>query len=335
MSTIPYAGGSTRRSQLPLALNIRLRPLDDAASLSFTALDAKIEAGLQTVANDWNALIPYLLEMNRRLSAPGKRTDLRKDAPAGLTWTQWAESKRNKLGRSLRSVQRLLRGKTEASKNWKARPHDTLSRGNGNSAEMLRTAMDVVSEMAAVALQLGRNGDSRAFAFEATTEEATSNWLSPPDLVKRLGHFDLDPCGTPGMPWKLADRIYTPPQDGLALPWDTERPCRVWCNPPYGAHVGSWARRMSEHGNGVLLIFGRTETQAWQQQIWPFADGVLFPQGRVRFCLPSGERAEGGTAPSSLVAYGQGNVDALVNSGIAGALVFKAQMVRGTQVSQL
>jgi hypothetical protein len=129
--------------------------------------------------------------------------------------------------------------------------------------------------------------------------------------------------------------IYTPPQDGLALPWSAGRPYRVWCNPPYGAHVGKWAQRMAEHGNGTLLIFGRTETQAWQEHIWPFADAILFPHGRVHFCLPSGDRAEGGTAPSSLVAYGQGNVEALVNSGIAGALVFKAQMIQGTQVSQL
>jgi hypothetical protein len=195
--------------------------------------------------------------------------------------------------------------------------------------------MEVAAEMAGVVLQLGHNDDSRAFAFETATDGATGNWLSPPDLVKRLGHFDLDPCGSPGMPWRLADRVYTPPQDGLALPWSAGRPYRVWCNPPYGAHVGKWAQRMAEHGNGTLLIFGRTETQAWQEHIWPFADAILFPHGRVHFCLPSGDRAEGGTAPSSLVAYGQGNVEALVNSGIAGALVLKAQMIQGTQVSQL
>jgi hypothetical protein len=33
-----------------------------------------------------------------------------------LTWTQWVESKRSKLGRSLRTIQYMLRGRTEASK---------------------------------------------------------------------------------------------------------------------------------------------------------------------------------------------------------------------------
>ena len=89
-----------------------------AASLSFRVLDHRIDDGLAIVAKDWNALIPYLLEMQRRLSAPGTRTDLRKGAPLGLTWTAWVVGKRRILGRSLRSVQRLLRGKTEASLNW-------------------------------------------------------------------------------------------------------------------------------------------------------------------------------------------------------------------------
>ena len=73
-----FASGISQRRSLPVALNSKLRTLADAASLSFAALDAQIDEGLQTVANDWNAILPYLLEMNRRLSAPGKRTDLRR-----------------------------------------------------------------------------------------------------------------------------------------------------------------------------------------------------------------------------------------------------------------
>jgi site-specific DNA-methyltransferase (adenine-specific) len=43
----------------------------------------------------------------------------------GLTWTAWVDSKRSILGRSLRSVQRLLRGRTQASLEW----HRTLRPG--------------------------------------------------------------------------------------------------------------------------------------------------------------------------------------------------------------
>jgi modification methylase len=107
---------------LPPSVKGQIRTFADAASLSFKALDGKIDDGLAIVARDWNSLIPYLSEMQRRLSAPGKRTDLRKGAPAGLTWTTWVETKRSMLGRSLRSVQRLLQGRTQASLSWNRTP---------------------------------------------------------------------------------------------------------------------------------------------------------------------------------------------------------------------
>jgi modification methylase len=107
---------------LPPSVKGQIRTFADAASLSFKALDGKIDDGLAIVARDWKSLIPYLSEMQRRLSAPGKRTDLRKGAPAGLTWTTWVETKRSMLGRSLRSVQRLLQGRTQASLRWNRTP---------------------------------------------------------------------------------------------------------------------------------------------------------------------------------------------------------------------
>lgn len=47
----------------------QLRSIADAASLSFSALDARIDLGLDVVAKDFSVLVPYLLETNRRLSA--------------------------------------------------------------------------------------------------------------------------------------------------------------------------------------------------------------------------------------------------------------------------
>jgi hypothetical protein len=54
------------------------------------------------------------------------------------------------------------------------------------------------------------------FGFEKPVEGNTNDWLTPPKLLKKLGTFDLDPCGCPGMPWSTATTIYFPPeQDGL------------------------------------------------------------------------------------------------------------------------
>jgi len=178
---------------------------------------------------------------------------------------------------------------------------------------------------------MAANGKKLGFGFEKAREGETNDWLTPPEVLKRLGHFDLDPCSCKGMPWRTADTMYTLPQnDGLKDPWFG----RVFCNPPYGPHVNAWAKRMAEHGNGVMLIFSRTEVRAWYETIWPFADAILFPHGRMHFYLPNGTRAAAGMAPSSLIAYGQGNVDSLRSAGIAGALVLKAEILRGTIASK-
>jgi len=169
------------------------------------------------------------------------------------------------------------------------------------------------------------------FGFEKPVEGNTNDWLTPPGLLARLGHFDLDPCGCPRMPWSTASMTYfLPEHDGLTEPWSG----RVFCNPPYGGQVGEWARRMAEHGDGIMLIFARTDTKTWQRDVFPFADATLYLDGRVHFYLPSGERGKSGTAPSALLAYGQSNVDALRNADIAGSFYPKAEILPGIKASQ-
>jgi hypothetical protein len=169
------------------------------------------------------------------------------------------------------------------------------------------------------------------FGFEKPNTGGTNDWLTPQGLLQRLGTFDLDPCGCPGMPWRTATMTYfLPEHDGLTELWHG----RVFCNPPYGPNVGAWAQRMADHGDGIMLIFARTDTATWQRDVLPFADATLLLDGRVHFYRPSGERGESGTAPSALLAYGQDNVDALRNAGIAGAFYPKAEMLRGIKASQ-
>ena len=158
---------------------------------------------------------------------------------------------------------------------------------------------------------------------ERPYQGATNDWWTPPEIVKALGEFDLDPCAGVGQT-PLAKRVYTLPQDGLCLPWEG----RVFCNPPYGQNVGEWAKRMADHCNGILLIFARVETKAWGW-IWANADAILFPTRRITFHRPDGSTANSGTAPSALCAYGLSNVEALRHSGIGGALVEYVSMIPG------
>jgi hypothetical protein len=68
---------------------------------------------------------------------------------------------------------------------------------------------------------------------------ATNDWLTPPEIVKALGKFDLDPCAHPKQFYKTAKVMIAPPQDGLTAHWKG----RIWLNPPYGASLKPWIRR--------------------------------------------------------------------------------------------
>jgi hypothetical protein len=150
-----------RRYLLPEAAKSALTSFDNAALLSFPALDSRIDKGLGLVAKDWNAVLPYLLEMHTRLSAPGRRTDLRKGAPAGLSWTQWVETKRHKLGRSLRTIQYLLKGQTESSRDRQlllAQRHANLR--SEPQLPIPDTPMEIGSEMARIILHMRLSGQN-------------------------------------------------------------------------------------------------------------------------------------------------------------------------------
>lgn len=138
-------------------------------------------------------------------------------------------------------------------------------------------------------------------------------WLTPPHVLAALGPFDLDPCSPINRPWPTAAKHYTVEDNGLCQPWHG----RVWCNPPYGTQAAHWLHRMAQHGNGVALIFARTETRMFFDHVWARADAVLFIEGRLHFHHVDGRRAEAnGGAPSCLVAYGEENAQALQRCGL-------------------
>jgi hypothetical protein len=144
-------------------------------------------------------------------------------------------------------------------------------------------------------------------------------WLTPPAIVEALGPFDLDPCSPIGRPWDTAAKHYTIDDDGLAQQWDGY----TWVNPPYGKEAATWLDRLADHGDGIALVFARTETRMFFDHVWPRADALLFIEGRLHFHRPDGTRAKANSgAPSVLIAYGSRAARRLVNSSIAGARVW-------------
>lgn len=148
----------------------------------------------------------------------------------------------------------------------------------------------------------------------------TDVWLTPPGILDALGPFDLDPCASIGRPWPTAARHLTVEDDGLASPWHPGE--FVWMNPPYGRAAAAWLRRLADHGDGIALIFARTETAMFFESVWGRADAILFLEGRLHFHRPDGTRAAANAGgPSCLVAYGERAVARLCSSGLPGALV--------------
>jgi hypothetical protein len=132
-------------------------------------------------------------------------------------------------------------------------------------------------------------------------------WLTPPELIEALGAFDLDPCSPVSRPWDTARAHFTIEDDGLSKDWTG----RVWLNPPYDDKAEVWLKRLADHGNGIALIFARTDTRAFHAQVWDRADAALFIKGRVAFYTVAGIARRANGAPSVLAAYGEQNIGSL------------------------
>lgn len=157
---------------------------------------------------------------------------------------------------------------------------------------------------------------NKSYNMNIDTSEKT--WLTPPEIINALGTFDLDPCCPSQMPWRTATQMVHWPEDGLQVDWTGKR---VWLNPPYGREAVPFLRKMAENktGRGIAFLFGRTDTSAWYDLVFPNANGVLFLRGRIRFHRQDGTKGDSAPAPSALVAYSDMDFIRLRESGLQGA----------------
>ena len=172
---------------------------------------------------------------------------------------------------------------------------------------------------------------AKGFTHESTHNES-KEWYTPREIFKALAiDFDLDPC-SPGQDivrWIPAQIHYTIREDGLTSKWFGN----VFMNPPYGSDTPHWMRRLSEHGNGIALVFARPDTR-WFQKYAPLSDAICFISGRIAFVRSATKekdypamyadgiwKPKGGCgAASMLVAFGKENAEALFKSNLGLAL---------------
>lgn len=153
------------------------------------------------------------------------------------------------------------------------------------------------------------------FGYQQTQVMGKDEWLTPPELVHALGEFDLDPCSPIIRPWDTAKKHLTIQDDGLSGNWTG----RVWLNPPYGDQCWKWLHRLSNHKDGIALIFARTGAAGFFREVWNKAHTLLFIEGRLYFYHVNGVRAKHNSGGYSvLVSYNQQNADVLQSCSIKG-----------------
>lgn len=149
-------------------------------------------------------------------------------------------------------------------------------------------------------------------------ETTTDVWLTPPRIINSLGSFDLDPCCPNDLTWKTASEFYSLEnnQDGLELPWNG----RIWLNPPYSKWE-PWLKKLKEHGNGIALIFAKTETRGFHEHIWNDANALFFFKARLKFIRKDFTPGESAPQASVLIAYGDHNAEMLKSCGLDGKFI--------------
>lgn len=144
-------------------------------------------------------------------------------------------------------------------------------------------------------------------------------WLTPPEILKPLGRFALDPAAPVTRPWRTAIDYFTILDGGLDREWWG----RVWLNPPFNRYERPrWMEKMADHGNGIMLVPAATETDAFDRYVWQKAQAVCFIKGRPHFHYADGKRAKANCGCSiALVAYGEANASILEASGLGVTLI--------------
>ena len=141
---------------------------------------------------------------------------------------------------------------------------------------------------------------------------ASVEWWTPPEIFTTLGlEFDIDVSAPEGgVSWIPAKTYFTEEMDGLKQDWYGT----VWMNPPYGKFTPDWMEKFIEHGDGIALVFARTDTK-WFQEHCVRADALLFGKGRLAF-YKNGEKGGNAASGSLFVACGEKSVEALKNSNL-------------------
>lgn len=143
-------------------------------------------------------------------------------------------------------------------------------------------------------------------------------WYTPKEIIDDLGMFDLDPCAPVEPLFPTAKVMYNKLDDGLSKEWFG----RVWLNPPYSRPlIELFVNKLSEHGNGIALLFNKCDNKMFHEVIFKNAEAMIFMRNRIRFLKPDGMRGNAPNHGSVLVAFGEENTKILEQSRLEGKFI--------------
>jgi len=136
----------------------------------------------------------------------------------------------------------------------------------------------------------------------------SDEWCTPAALLTSIlgaagrEQFELDPCSPSNSGPVAADIHWTKEDDGLSRPWGQRF---VWCNPPY-SRVSDWTAKCKDEADRgaqvVALVFSKTGTRWWHQNVSGCADVVLLPR-RLKFSRSDGTLASSAPFDSALIVW--------------------------------
>ncbi len=147
---------------------------------------------------------------------------------------------------------------------------------------------------------------------------SSDEYYTPKHIIEALGHFDLDPATPENPRWSTADVMYTKEDDGLKQEWFG----RVFLNPPYSRPlVNQFIEKMAAHGDGIALIVPKLGTKMFRDIIYPSCSAIYILSERIKFYDENWVQQKSPICQSMLVAFGEENKKAILNSGLKGLML--------------
>nr|DAJ56429.1 MAG TPA: DNA N-6-adenine-methyltransferase [Caudoviricetes sp.] len=118
--------------------------------------------------------------------------------------------------------------------------------------------------------------------------------------------------------WYTAKKCFTKEDDGLVQDWKGF----VFLNPPYSnPTIKLFMGKLSEHNNGIALIYARVGNTMFHEFVWNKASSIYFLRKRIKFIDEHGKEGGSPGTDSCFVAYGSKADNILKNLSLSGKYI--------------